>query len=460
VVTSLVLAPHAGAAPPKKRGGPAADARINFRAGDLPLITVLNQLARSARLSLVLDKDVQAGKTVDSPNLDDVPLSTALAVILTPLGYSFAIEDEERLLRVFVYDSRSFRVQVPVLTQEWDTHISNESQSGGGPQGAGLGAKVALRTRSDSEGLWKEIETSLKNLVGENGTFSVNRVAGFATVRTHPSVMASVSSYFDTFNAEMGRTVTIETKVLEVTFTDTRSVGVDWAAVGQRLNSLGAFVEGNIPQQPAMAEKSAAGVLHISGRFGDAFVRALEEQGDVKVVAQPTLVLGNNLPAIIEAGTLHTYVARQSVVVSQNGPAVVTAEPASLTDGLILSILPRVLDTGEVTLALATVSNEEPSFTRHDTGSFGNIQSFISLPKLGRRTYSGVVRAKMGESLVIGGLIANRLQNKRDGIPFLARIPIVGFLFGVNQKREAKTELVVSITPRLVKPGVAAVGLD
>jgi MSHA biogenesis protein MshL len=441
-----------------------AEPRITLIGSDLMLISVLTSIARSAHLALVIDKDVKTDRKV-SPSLEDLPLSSALAVVLTPMGYSSAIEPRTKQLRVFVYDTRTFKVAIPIVQQSWEASISNEGGAsggggaapagGGGAAGApqagaggagGLGARVSLRTRSDTQGLWEEVERSLARMIGENpelGSYSVNRVAGFATVRAPPPLMTAVASYFDALNAEMGRSISIETRVLQVDFNTKRSIGLDWNLVMQRLGGLGMFVDS--VTVPSSIQPPGSTFFRLSGRGGEAMLRALEEQGNVNLVAQPTLVLGNNLPAIIEVGTVQAYVAQQTTTVAQGGIAQIAVQTSSINDGLVLSILPRLMEDGQVALALGTVLQEILEI-RKETFAGG----FVELPRTSRRTYNGVVKARAGETLVIGGLVSTRKETKSSGLPFLSKLPFVGWLFGTQQVVDLKSELVITITPQRV----------
>lgn len=430
---------------------------ITLRGADLPLVSVLTQLARSAHLALVLEKEVKGDQVVSSPNLENLPLESALAVILTPLGYSFQLDRGRGQLRVFVFETRTFRVAVPIIQQDWQSSITNEGQSGGaaGPTGAGpaaaasssggMGARIALTSRSETTGLWTEVDASLAKLVGADGTYSVNKVAGFATVRTQPSFMQAVEAYFDALNSEMGRTVEVETKVFQVDFRDNISAGINWDVVANALTRVGALQFGFRTQDTLVPETGAT--FSISGRAGSVLIKALEEQGDVTMLAQPRLVLGNNLPAIIEVARVQNYISEISQTVQQLGGTVpqITIKTASVSDGLILSILPRLLESGELTLALATISQDVLSIRRQEFEG-----GAVELPTTARRTYNGVVRTKVGDVLVIGGLTSTRKEKRRNGLPFLSQIPIVGVLFGSQQDVDVRSELVITITPRAV----------
>jgi len=189
--------------------------------------------------------------------------------------------------------------------------------------------------------------------------------------------------------------------------------------------------------------------LRLSGRAGDTFIRALEEQGKVSVLAQPTLTLGNNLPAIIELARVQSYVAQQTATLVQGtGGAQVTVQTATLSDGLIISMLPRLTGENEVSLALATVLQDVIEVRREDFGDGGG---FVELPLTSRRSYSGVIRARPNETTVIGGLITTRKEEISSGVPFLSRIPIIGWLFGATRDVEKRSELVITVTPRQVQ---------
>jgi type II secretory pathway component GspD/PulD (secretin) len=442
--------------------------RITLRGSDLPLGIMLSQIGRACGMALVADKDVRLDRMVSSPNLDDVPIETALSVVLTPLGYSYQLDERQGQLKVFVYETRTFRVAMPIVVQNWAAGISNSGGADVAGDSGTLGARVALSVRSDTKGLWDEIDTSMARLLGKDekqggpenaaaaapelGYYSVNRVAGFVTVRALPSVMPSVESYFDALNAEMGRSVAIEAKVMQVDLDDTKEASVDWTLLAARLGDA-AFIGGQAVRSTMVG--STAPFLRLSGRAGDAFVRALEEQGKVSVLAQPTLALGNNLPAIIELARVQAYVAQQTTTIIPGGGAgttQVTVQTSTLSDGLIISMMPRVLnDEGEVSLALAAVLQDVLEVRREDFGL-----GFVELPHTARRSYSGVVRARPNETLVIGGLITSRKEQVKSGIPFLSKIPIIGWIFGANRDVDVHSELVISITPREVRSVPAA----
>ncbi len=456
-------------------------ARITVRGSDLPLGNVLNQVARSARLVLVVDKEVRTEQKV-VVDFEGMPLEGALAQLLTPLGYSYEVDGERSYLRVFVYSVATFKVSMPVVVQNWTTGISNggSDPTGGGAQGGsqpvlstaggsgGMGARVSLSTRSDTSGLWEEVERSLLRLLaepqsvqvqsGQNdpsarpalGSFSVNRVAGFVTVRALPSVMPTISSYFRALEDEMGRSVTVEVRVMQVDLNNDKAAGVDWNMAAVALGPVVLETSSRLASaasNPIFSGQSAASapVIQLSGRAGEAFIRALEQQGAVRVLAQPTMALGNNLPSLIELAELRSYVDQITTTVVGVGAAQTAVRTSTVSNGLVMTMMPRVLDGGDVSLAVGLIIQEVLGIE-----SFQFPGGAVQLPNTIRRSYSGVVRAKVNETLVMGGLITTRKEERSRGLPFLAKIPILGILFGQKEYVDRKSELIITLTPREV----------
>jgi hypothetical protein len=171
----LTAVPDAGRPEPVALPGSAEAAGVNntpirLRGNDLPLGNILNQLARAAKLAVVLDKDVRSDLKVTQLDLDGLTLDAALAVVLTPFGYSYEVEPGRNFLRVFVYATRNFRVSMPVVVQNWSASLSNSGDSSGAASSASsagsLGARIAMSTRSDTNGVWEEVDKSLARLLG------------------------------------------------------------------------------------------------------------------------------------------------------------------------------------------------------------------------------------------------------------------------------------------------------
>jgi general secretion pathway protein D len=78
-------------------------------------------------------------------------------------------------------------------------------------------------------------------------------------------------------------------------------------------------------------------------------------------------------------------------------------------------------------------------------------QTQLQSPTIDKKEIDSSVAVQDGETVVLGGLISDNLTYNRSGVPWLYRLPIIGSLFGATTKNDIKTELVILITPRVVK---------
>lgn len=482
----------------RRSGGCSEEGPVSLFGTSLRLGTVLDQLARNHSCRLVVRKEINLKREVDIPTLKNITLRDALRVILSPIGYSFAFEGQD--LVIFASYTQIFRVNVPMITQFWMTSISNEGAAGGmgggaggaggmgggaggmgggmggmqggmgggmgggaaggGGAGQGLGGAVSLTSFSSSQGFWDELETSMEALLGEGGKSSINRSAGLVVVNDSPENLEAVGRYIDTVNDEMGRQAVVEVRVAEFTSRDRLNAGVDWNQLFQRVGGLNLGVTSDFAFRSINTASSNPGnaAFTLSGVGGSVVLNALQDQGEIKLVAQPNLLVGNNLPGIIQVGQVQGYIAQVSTAV-EDGAVSTEVEQGILSDGLTMSLLPRIQDDTNITMSVSVVLQEILSI---DTRSFGGAQGGfgaqtpilqLDLPRLNRRGYNGTVTAGFGDTLVIGGLIQRRQEENSAGLPWLAKIPILGILFGAQEARDDSTELLILLTPKRLAEG-------
>jgi general secretion pathway protein D len=117
--------------------------------------------------------------------------------------------------------------------------------------------------------------------------------------------------------------------------------------------------------------------------------------------------------------------------------------------GVILTVTPHINEGGYVTLDVQQEVSEAQTNTLGGTDS----------PIIRKRTAKTTMVVKDDQTLVIGGLIQQKQDKSREGIPLLSRLPILGYLFGSTTAKVSKTELVLLITPRVVKDAEEAEAL-
>jgi cell division protein FtsN len=245
------------------------------------------------------------------------------------------------------------------------------------------------------------------------------------------------------------RQVLIEALILQIDLSDTEDFGVDYelfrksrqTIFGQTFGSNAAITTlGTLfPAAPAFA-----GVAGLSAIVGDdrvsAMIRAAATNSRIKLISSPSVIASDNKPARIQVGS-EEPVATGTIAQAVGGVSQSTSIQYRNT-GRILTIIPQVNSRGLVNLQIkAEVSARGEDVTvGQDTFPAFNTQDAET---------TAVVQD--GETLVIGGLIGELKRKGRSGIPYLMDIPVIGRFFGTTNDATDRTELIMLITPRVIR---------
>ncbi|MDB5641903.1 MAG: type secretion system protein GspD, partial [Hyphomicrobiales bacterium] len=241
--------------------------------------------------------------------------------------------------------------------------------------------------------------------------------------------------------------VLIEATIAEVTLNDDLKFGVRWFFQNQKGSRTGTFsnllngaVGSSFPGFSFVAKAASNQVT----------INALNDVTRVNVLASPSLMVLDKRTAVLQIGDQVpiTTQAQQSIAV----PGAPIINSISYKDtGVVLSVTPRISEAGKVLLDI----EQEVSTVARTTSS--NIDS----PTFGRRKVKTTVVVGNGESITLGGLIQDRVTLTNGQVPILGDIPIIGNAFKEKQHTIEKTELVIMLTPRVVRDlGEAAAVTD
>jgi general secretion pathway protein D len=187
---------------------------------------------------------------------------------------------------------------------------------------------------------------------------------------------------------------------------------------------------------------SSPGFNFVLARNGDprAILTALDSITNVRVISSPQVVVLDNEKATLKVGDRVPVQTRSSQSVSDPAaPIVSTIE--YVDTGVILEVLPRVNQGGMVTMEVGQqVSNVS------STRNTGNLT-----PTISQRQIISNVSIRTGQTVALGGLISESQTSGSSGLPVLSRLPVVGGLFGEKSTEGVRTELIVFITPRIVR---------
>lgn len=230
--------------------------------------------------------------------------------------------------------------------------------------------------------------------------------------------------------------VLIEATIAEVTLTDELRYGVEWffrfGTQELTLSSVGTGVVA--PQFPGFS------AVFTGGDSVRVVLNALEAVSDVNVVASPQLLVLDNQTAELQVGDEVPIVTRTSQDTGDPDARLVSSIEQRQT-GVILGVTPRVNPGGLVVLEIQQEVSDVVQTTT----------SGIDSPTISQRRIASTVAIQSGETVALGGLIQDNATRNRAGLPVLSGLPGVGWLFGRTALRDTRTELLVLLTPRVVR---------
>lgn len=241
--------------------------------------------------------------------------------------------------------------------------------------------------------------------------------------------------------------VLVDATIVEVTLLDDLQYGIQWFLT--HFNAGGT----NVATTGGGASVASIAAAAVTGGFGYSFVNnsntiravlsAQARANRLNVISSPSLMVLNNQEASIQVGDeipIRTTESTNTNAGAATNP-IQTSSIQQRKTGVKLKVKPRVNASG---LVIMDIEQSVETATR--TGS-----SNIDSPTIATREITSNVAVQSDETIVLGGLIAENITNNKTGVPLLHELPILGTLFGSNTRADNKTELVVLLTPRVVK---------
>jgi len=403
---------------------------LDFQGADLR--AVLRTFSEISGLNIVIDPAVQG--TVDVA-LRDVPWDQALDIILAAnkLGY--------------IIDGTIVRIApLNVLADEQSQRRKvNEEQA--------LAGELRVLTQRLSYAKAEELQALLtKSALSQRGTVQVDP-------RTNTLIITDLADRLTTASELIAKLdlaqpqVEIEARIVQTNKNYARALGVQWGFNGAAIPALGnttplAFpnsgtlsgsVGGVTGGQPTAVNLGVPGAPNavnlalgsINGAFNlDVALTALENSGNGRLLSTPRVTTQNNIAAEMTQGV---QIPIQTV---SNNTVTVTFRDAALT----LRVTPQITAANTVIMQIA-VENSQADFSRAVNG----------IPPINTQRANTSVLVSDGATTVIGGVYVTNQQNQNDRTPGVSRIPLLGWLFRRDAVNDTSTELLIFITPRIIR---------
>lgn len=307
-----------------------------------------------------------------------------------------------------------------------------------------LSTKISIQRNSDDETdpllpNTQLNENQLKQLV-------VNETAGIILVTDFTENLDKIASFLAEVEEGSKRQVLIQAHIMEISLKDSFSLGINWKSVIDKASNI-SLAQTLIPTSGIITSAISSNAFKFSASGSDfsAVVEAMKEQGNVNMLSSPKISAINNQKAVIKLTTKE--VSWVSTKTTQNnaigGQDTFTTFPQVDEVGIFLDVTPQIGQNGSIIMQIhPSVSEIKEVSTSPDKSS--------TKPIVSVREIDTMVDAKAGETIVIAGLISDRLTETKNSVPLLGDIPYLGMLFSYSKQERTKSELVIMMTPYIL----------
>ncbi|MFH1776375.1 MAG: secretin N-terminal domain-containing protein [Candidatus Omnitrophota bacterium] len=434
---------------------------ISLDVKDMNILDVLRLIAEQSGLNIVASRNIRGNVTV---KLQNVQIKDALEAILDSNNFTYVIDGE--IMRVYTYQDLQqksqlvqMKTEVFMLQHAKVNDLKPVLLSIKSPRGRiEIDAKTNQIVVTDVDESLSDITKTIQALDRYISTkiFELNYADAkelhakllevvtkqegevFIDVRTNSIIISAIPPVIERAEVlikswdKREAQVLIEAKILEISVDESESYGVSWQY--QSPGDHGLDIKGTLPFSLA-----AGGVFKIGTLTADEYnmsLQMLKATTDINLLSAPRITVMNNKEANILVGSsepyLVTYVDKETQVQSQD---------TKFQDvGIKLKVTPQISEDDYITMNI----HPEVSSARR----VAEVNNSLAVDTTQADT---TVVVKDGDTIVMGGLIKDKKEQVVTKIPILGDIPILGFLFRSTQDTISKRELIVFITPHILR---------
>ncbi len=302
----------------------------------------------------------------------------------------------------------------------------------------------------------EDLEPKLIKLIQEGqGSLEVDKKSNRVFVHDTKQRVERVKRVIEAFDVRQPQ-VLIEAKVMEVKLGDQFRFGIDWQLVVDKVGSLNTL---KTAATYAVAPPAGATLTTLTLGSGlddlQTVIQMIEKMGKTNTLSSPRLTVMNNENAKLAVATREPFVS-QTVVQSVNTST--TADNVQFVDvGVTLTVTPEISEDNYIQMKIKPEISTSGTPLELQGVAQGSNTAFTRtrVPVVTTQELETTVMVKSGTTLVIGGLIQDKQDKSSVKLPILGNIPVLGKAFTSKSNDFTKTELVIFITPTILKPDVS-----
>jgi len=402
---------------------------FSFKNADIS--NILKFIAKISGLNMVIDPDVTGRFTCE---LVQVPWDQALELILKVNGLDMI--QEGNILRIGKVEKLAVEAK-----RRQELREAREQEG-----------NLQISTRTLSYAKVNAVQAILKKQMSPRGELVTDERTNTLIISEVPERIKVIDTLIDTLDAPNPQ-VQIEARIVEASASALDSFGIQWgynaianASHGNQTNLVfpNSIVSGGVmssqanPLGYAINVPTADSVIfpritlgNIAGTFNlDVALSALTRKGKGRIISSPRATTQNNMPAEITQG--------EKIPIQTNQNNTITTQ--YINAALEMKVTPQITARGSV-IMLIDIKNDIANFDKQ-------VQN---IPTIVTETAKTTVMVQDGGTIVIGGLYKISNSYSSDGVPVLSKIPLLGSLFRNKRKSGSQNELMIFITPRIIK---------
>jgi len=388
--------------------------QVSLEFQDAPVTVILQALADYRQMNLIVAPGVSGNLTL---RLENVPWPQALALTLR-MGKLMMTREGSVMLVAPEPDAQEKKQQREALAQRQPLHSLTLTLQNG-----------------DAAEIAESLNAQRGALLSERGSVLADKRTNTLLLRDTAPILAQLIKRVTEMDAPLAQ-VQLAAHIVTINSESLRELGVRWGLAADekptrplRPGNLGV----NLPLERS-AVSAGFHLARISGRLLSLELTALEQENQVEIIASPRLLTAHLQTASIKQGTEIPY----EVSSGASGATAIEFKEAVLG----MEVTPKVLPDGRITLTLHISQNMPGRAISRGAGEA------LTIDKQEIKTQ---ITVKSGETLVLGGIFQRHSGKTADKVPGLGDAPLLGGLFRQSGVQQKKRELVIFITPTLIK---------
>lgn len=432
-----------------------------------------------------------------SISVNAMPLPDFLDYLASRTNYDYQVRlaGDKPIIRVFSVGSRTWNLASLASNRKSVSKVGQSgsgSQSGGGAGGGGAGGSAGFAagaggstggaasqarrstevTVNTDEDEWDSTIRQLRAILQANegaetapsptevvdplkpkkirSSLIATRLTGIVQASGDPSLIRQADEFIKETKKFAGRTVYLSLAIHEVTLRDTKSTGIQWQVLSDGFSGntrTGVNASGTFPSAANVTNAGALTINAFAALRDDSInllLSFLAQFGSVNLLTQPNITVNNGRSASLSSGQEFSYVESVISNTTSQGTTTITPVLARILVGTEFSITPRILDDDRISMDIVPVISSVLNFQDFTVGD-----TTFSTPNIAINELATQVIVRSGQTIHVGGLITERLQETVNRLPFREG-SFADYLFRSDTNQLERRELVLTITPRLI----------